>query len=52
MIEDLLSLVDFKQREIIVIAIQRTEIHETDARPVLNLGFAAKPFDDLSPANQ
>jgi hypothetical protein len=52
MIDLLLSLVDFKQREVVVVAIQRTEIHETDVLPVLNLGFAAELFDCVSPTSQ
>jgi hypothetical protein len=52
MINLLLSLVNFKQCEMIIVNVQRTKIHETDTRPVLNLGFAAEPFDSLSPASQ
>jgi hypothetical protein len=47
-----LSLVNFKQREMIIITIQRTEIHETDVLPVLNLDFAAELFDCISPTSQ
>jgi hypothetical protein len=51
MIDLLLSLVNFKQREVVVVAVQRTEIYETDALPVLNLGFAANLFDCVSPTS-
>jgi hypothetical protein len=52
MVDLSLSLVDLKQCEVTTVSVQRAKIHKEGALPVLDLGFAAEPFDCLAPASQ
>jgi hypothetical protein len=44
-----LALVDLKQCEVVMVGLQRAEIHQRDVLPLLDPGFAAEPFNGLSP---
>jgi len=53
MIDLLLSLVDLKQCEVVIVAIQRANIHETDTTlPLLDSPFAVEAFNYLPQSSQ
>jgi hypothetical protein len=52
MVNIFLSLINFKQREVITVGVQRAKMYEAPFLPRPILGFGSKFVDLLSPARE